>query len=632
MVAHAFPGLAGTIPEPIIPANYFNVTNYGATGDGITDNTAAIQSAINAAKNSGGGTVEIPPGTYLSGPIALASSINFQIDSGATLKMLPYGTYPGGASPTDFISANRLHDVELSGGGIIDGQGAAWWSAYKSSGISRPKAMFAPSGCLRVLVQDITFQNPPNTHISFRSTCGNVTVRGITIATADGTPNTDGIDLSATNCVIRDSSIRCGDDNIAISDSHNFVKDVLVTNCFCGTGHGISIGSYTHGGVSNLIVTDCAFSGTGNGIRLKCQRGRGGLVQNLFYSNLRMTNVDWPLLIYSYYNFGLGTLTGVDPAFAAREAATNTQSVTTETPIWRNITFSNITATATASSRPPLMIWGLPEMAVSNVVFQNVNITSPSKRHPGIYNASGIRFVDSQFNLPASSSTMLLYNAQVEITNSSIPTASMPLDGLTTNNIFNALALHRANATISNTNVLDGASLALDASALTINNNLNLNGTAPLNFSLGTSDATIHVTGRLALSRDIHISAGAGFTNGSYTIFSYGGGLDWESPALLDVPDGFNAALDTNTVGLVKVIIAPLVNTNATKLDAQITGNFFQINWPADHTGWRLEVQTNDLDVGLSSNWTSLGFQQTNMASLPIASGGKCVFYRLVYP
>ena len=154
--------------------------------------------------------------------------------------------------------------------------------------------------------------------------------------------------------------------------------------------------------MSNLTVINCSFNGTDNGIRLKSQRGRGGLVQNCNYNNLTMTNVDWPLLIYSYYEFGLGTITGVDPAFAAYTAATNPTPLTSTTPLWRNITFSNITATVPAG-RPPLMVWGLPEAPAANIVFRSVNIASSSTKVAGIYSATNLQFSDCSFSVrPAS--------------------------------------------------------------------------------------------------------------------------------------------------------------------------------------------------------------------------------------
>src|SRR5690348_2595916 len=107
---------------PTIPPGIYNVTNFGAIGDGITTNTIAISNAIVAASTAGGGTVEIPAaaGAYLCGPLVFRSSINLQIDSGATLKMLPFGKWPGGSTPPDFIAGSSLHDIEISGSGTIE--------------------------------------------------------------------------------------------------------------------------------------------------------------------------------------------------------------------------------------------------------------------------------------------------------------------------------------------------------------------------------------------------------------------------------------------------------------------------------------------------------------------------------
>lgn len=148
-------------PLPVIPANNFNVTNYGAKGDGLTDNTAAISNAISAAVAAKGGTVEFPAAaaSYLSGPITLYGNINLQVDANATLQMLPYGTYP--ASSCQFIYCDKVQNVEICGGGTIDGQGQAWWVAYtNNSSLSRPLLLQLES-CVGLYIHDITFQNPP---------------------------------------------------------------------------------------------------------------------------------------------------------------------------------------------------------------------------------------------------------------------------------------------------------------------------------------------------------------------------------------------------------------------------------------------------------------------------------------
>ncbi|HZI31201.1 MAG TPA: glycosyl hydrolase family 28 protein, partial [Candidatus Binatia bacterium] len=378
-----------TPPQPVIPNETNNVTNFGAVGDGVTTNTAAIQAAINALAvgPAHGGTVEIPPGVYLSGPLYLSNSINLQIDAGATLEMLPYGSYP---STADFISGANLHDIEISGSGTIDGQGADWWTAYNSSQISRPKAMFAATACSNVLVRDVTLQNPPNTHISFRFLCRNVTVNHINIETPLS-PNTDGIDCSGANVLIENSHISDGDDHVALGDGHvgYFNHDITVANCLLGNGHGISIGSYTTAGLSNLLVMDCVWTNGSTGIRIKADIDRGGPVQDLKYYNLTMTNVQTPIYFYSYYT-NSGTSSGVTFDQAASYPVF---PVSSTTPIWRDIVISNLTAFA-ASGRSAGILWGRPEMCISNVVLDHVNITA--SKYFEIYNARGIQLIDSK--------------------------------------------------------------------------------------------------------------------------------------------------------------------------------------------------------------------------------------------
>ncbi|HKI69099.1 MAG TPA: glycosyl hydrolase family 28 protein, partial [Verrucomicrobiae bacterium] len=236
---------ANVSATPTLPSintnNVVTITDspYNAVGDGATDNTAAIQNAINAAAAlSGGGTVRVPaPGLFLSGPLSLKSKVNLQIDGGAKLEMLPlsqFTAYPN--STSYFIYANNVTDVEISGDGTIDGQGADWWSPLASS---RPYMVYF-NRVNRVLVQDITLQNPPKMHLVFKSTDGNITIRNIRInTTAANAKNTDGIDLIGTNCLVQNCVINAGDDNIALGSSAGVTADVLITNCTFGVGHGV---------------------------------------------------------------------------------------------------------------------------------------------------------------------------------------------------------------------------------------------------------------------------------------------------------------------------------------------------------------------------------------------------------
>lgn len=401
---------------PVIPPGIYNITNYGATGDDAATNTTAIQAAIVAATGAGGGIVEVPPGIFLCGPIHLASQINLRIDSGATLRMLPLDKYPGGTTnPPNFISGAGLHDVAVTGSGTIDGQGIPWWPYARMTGARRPR-MIALSSCNRILIEQVTLTNSPMFHIAISSRSADVTVRGVTIRANPSTDpvnpghNTDACDVSGRNILIENCDISVGDDNFTCGGN---TSDVLITNCTYGYGHGVSIGSYTSGGVSNITVIDCTFNKTETGIRIKSDHDRGGFVHNLAYLNLRMTNVGCPILIYGSYlntNRAYRALNDLTPAIAAGYPS---NAVAARTPIYRDITFSNITATVQSGRRAGL-IWGLPEMAVTNILLQKVNITADKPF--GIYEAQNVRLVDSQIITPEGVNRLSHTNAQVTIT------------------------------------------------------------------------------------------------------------------------------------------------------------------------------------------------------------------------
>jgi hypothetical protein len=613
---------------PVIPNQTFVITGYGAVGDGISTNTTAIQNAINAASTAGGGTVEFPAGTYLCGPLTMKSSINLQLDSGALLRMLPYDQYPGGIlSPANFINGSSLHDIEISGTGAIDGQGSPWWPGYKTN--ERP-VMVNFSTCNRVWIRDATFSNSPSMHLIIKGRAGNVTIEGITIAAPSSSAptnpshNTDAIDLAETNAIIRNCNISVGDDNVALGSSASASADIVITNCTFGEGHGVSIGSFTSGGVSNLTVINCTFNSTDNGIRIKSDNNRGGIVQNLSYLNIGMTNVNFPITIYSYYN-SVGTPSSITPAIAASQTVI---PYPTNNPVYRNITFSNIVATA-VSGFPAGIIWARPEMPATNITFVRCNV-SASKSFD-VYNARGVRFVDPQISVPGTVTSFLLYNSQVMVTNST-PGGNFTIDGLATNSTVNGLTLINAQASLKNTNVFDGGPLALRSSTLTVSNNLNVSALAQVNFTLGTNPATVTVRSNLVLGGTVNITSGPGFTNGLYTLFTYGNGLNWASPTLGTTPAGnYTYSFNTNSPGLVRLSVQPSVSLTPVSLNFQTAANQLGLSWPADHIGWHLLVQTNS--NGLGTNWQVIsGSESTNQIFLPVDPAQRSVFLRLTYP
>ena len=389
------PSNPATVPLPTIPAGTFTITTYGAVADGKTDNTKAIQSALDAATAAGGGTVVVPSGTFLSGAIVVGNSTRLQLSSGAVLEMLPRAKYP---SPTTaFITTTgTAHDIAITGSGTIEGQGQDWWDAFAAdSSIDRPQLVNL-GHVTRVQISGIRLQSSPVEHIWVKSDT-DVTITGITISTlavSGKSPpkNTDGVDVTATGMFFCNNNIAAGDDNIAMSGTNLYVAYSTF-----GVGHGCSIGSITKNGVSNLTVDHMTFNGTTSGIRMKSGRDRGGLVSNLTYSNITMTNVQNPVYITSYY-----------PDLPTDPKADTAMPTTATTPYWQNITIKNLTATGSSNGG---ILWGLPEAKIATVVFDNVKISANTGME--IFHATSVWFTNGSSVTPKSGAAVTIYDATV---------------------------------------------------------------------------------------------------------------------------------------------------------------------------------------------------------------------------
>jgi polygalacturonase len=538
--------------------------------------------------------VEIPaPGVYLCGPLQLANNVNLQVDAGALLRMLPYGSYPGGiTNPPNFISGNNLTNIAITGPGAIDGQGAPWWPGYKTN--TRP-IMIRLSGCNHQLIHNITLSNSPEFHISLSSSKGNATVDGVIVrAPSSSDPinpshNTDACDVSGTNVLVENCNISTGDDDFTCGGG---THDVLLTNNTYGAGHGISIGSFTDsGGVSNITVINCTINGADNGIRIKSDNDRGGLVQNISYLNIGITNVNFPIQIYGYYN-EFGTPSSISPYVASTQPIA---SVTSLTPIYRNITFSNITATS-VNGFPIGIIWGRTEMPATNIVFNKVKVTGD--RSFDLYNVYGAQFIDCNLKTSATSNTFSMFDGQAVITNS-VPTNTLfSFNGLTTNGYNNGISLYNAVGATRDTNVLSGPQ-ALAGSIFTVSNNLTLASGSVVNFTLSTNSATLAVVGNLTLGGINNIFAGSGFTYGTYTVMTYTGTLSGSLPTLGSVPGGYNFAFDTNTTGVVNLIAAPNSPPPAPlNLAAAATNGMVSLSWSSSATATSYYVKRSTVSGG----------------------------------
>lgn len=355
----------------------FDVRQFGAKGDGVTVDTRAIQKAIDECGKAGGNIVRLTAGTYLSKPIFLQSNTTLHLDEGATLKATDEPAdftdpqRPGNVIA--FINGQDLTNIAITGKGTIDGSGHRWWGPAREAKLAKqPEARRRPrmvvlNNCVNLKVQDVTLTNSPSFHLVPRD-CENVDIDSVRFIAPDESPNTDAIDPSTSRYVrITNCHIDVGDDNVAIkSGRHDSVhpnaacEHITVTDCKFFHGHGMSIGSETVGGVRNLKVERISFDQTESGVRIKSDRSRGGLAENLSYSDLTMNNVNAPINITMYY-----------PKIPPEDTPAPADS---RTPVYRNIRITNLTAT---SSKNAGFIVGLPESPITDIVLENVHITAP---------------------------------------------------------------------------------------------------------------------------------------------------------------------------------------------------------------------------------------------------------------
>jgi polygalacturonase len=362
-------------------ARIFDVREFGAKADGRTLDTAAIQKALDACGQAGGGVVKLTPGTYLAQPLSLRTRTTLLLEAGARLQastnhadwMKQPGDWTKAASGdfVPFISGKDLEDVTLAGPGTIDGGGEVWWgpaeeARQKKSGFTLPRPnLIVLTRVRNLVVRDVTIQNSPKFHL-VPTECEGVLITNVTILAPERAANTDAIDPSVSrNVTITKCLIDVGDDNVAVKsgkrlDGREFAcENLTVTDCTFKHGHGMSIGSETVGGVKNVVVRRCTFENTDNGIRIKSDRTRGGTVDGLLCEDITMKEVRGAITITSYY-----------PKIPATDTA---QPVTSTTPHYRNLTIRNLTAT---SSKSAGVIVGLPESPVENVLLENVTITA----------------------------------------------------------------------------------------------------------------------------------------------------------------------------------------------------------------------------------------------------------------
>ena len=291
--------------------------------------TLRIQAAIDHC--SPGTSVELrgagSKNAFLAGPIELKPGITLLVGPGTTLfasrDPRDYDVTPGSCGLVDqngrgckpLIHLRNAPDAGVMGDGVIDGRGGAnltgqkvtWWDLAQKAKVDN-----ARQNVPRIIVADesnnftlyrITLRNSPNFHVIVSRTDG-FTAWGVRIDSPKTARNTDGIDpSSSTNVSILYSYIRCGDDNVAIkAGAAGPATNITVAHNHFYSGHGMSIGSETDGGVSAIEVWDLTIDGADNGLRIKSNSSRGGLVHNVSYRDVCIRDVKNPIVMDPFYS------------------------------------------------------------------------------------------------------------------------------------------------------------------------------------------------------------------------------------------------------------------------------------------------------------------------------------------
>ena len=446
------------LKRPTFPDRSFSIVDYGAAQGGETKrNTMAFARAITACSAAGGGIVKVPAGRWLTGPITLESNVNLHLDARATVLFSQnFDDYrPAVFSRHEgiecmkfhpFIYANGAENIAITGDGVFDGQGDAWWSTENqrqagrniyqmmaegtpieqrvfdgTAGLGALRPNFVqPINCKNVLIEGPEFRfggfwtiNPVY--------CENLIVRRVKVTTWEegrDTPNGDGINPdSCRNILIEYCDLDTGDDSIAIKSGKNEdglrvdkpTENIVIRYVRGYRGHGgIVCGSETSGWIRNLYAHHCVFGGTDRGLRFKTGRGRGGGIENGWFHDIKMGEV-------RRHAISLNSL------YTSRRLPE--QPIDETTPTIRNMHFKNIECQN--SNREMILITGIPERPIENVTFENIDVGG--KRPIMIRDANNVTFANAKIRREEAPMFDILESWDLTLNNVIVPEGIAPV-------------------------------------------------------------------------------------------------------------------------------------------------------------------------------------------------------------
>ncbi len=386
-----------------------NVRDFGARGDGKTDDTAALQAAVLICPADS--RVYVPEGVYKFTHLFLKSGLTLELGEGAVLSAIPdrdrLPVLPGRIESYDetseflpaswegdpldayasLITGMYVEDVTICGRGTLDGCADfdTWWNKkYIAGGPARPRAMFL-NHCRNVTVMGITVKNSPawNMHPYFSE---HVRFYDMHIQSPANSHNTDGIDPeSCTDVEIAGIHFSVGDDCIAIKSGKYYMgrtyrtpsRDIRVHHCLMERGHGgVTIGSEIAGGVDQIHISHCHFVETDRGLRVKTRRGRGkdSYLRGIVFDHIKMDGVHSAFVINSFYYCGPD---GKSEYVATKE----TLPADDRTPRVGNVEIRNVVCKDCHVAG--IYFYGLPESKIEQVVMENVQIAFAENPEPG---------------------------------------------------------------------------------------------------------------------------------------------------------------------------------------------------------------------------------------------------------
>jgi len=397
------PDILRRMEAPAFPGKDFVITRYGARGDSATDCTEAFRSAVDLCHAAGGGRVVVPSGTYLTGPIRLKSNVNLHLSEGAVVsffadprRLLPVVLTRYEGNPcynfSPLVLAYRQRNLAVTGKGRLVGNGnAAVWEDMNSKkkadsdtlramgergtpvekrifgdGHFLRPSMIEPMECENILIEGITVEQGPM-WVIHPVLCRNVAVRNVTVR-SNG-PNNDGCDPeSCRDVLIENCAFFTRDDGIAVKSGRNAdgrrigvpSENIVIRYCrfeaVPESRNGMAVGSEVSGGVRNVFVERCTMNGRNQGIYIKSNRARGGIVEQVYFRDITINGVrECALAVSMHY----GRERGDCP------------------PVFRDIQFRDIRCDR---GNRPILVVGQMESPVRDALFEDCafqNMTRP---------------------------------------------------------------------------------------------------------------------------------------------------------------------------------------------------------------------------------------------------------------